>query len=87
MIDGSMQGRIDRFVRGEEIALSSARELVSVLVEALNEAGDRLTSSQMSLRDQFASAALVHAMTSEDGEQAARDAYRIADAMLKVRGS
>lgn len=86
-MNASVQSRVEKFIRGEEIALSSARELASILVEALNEAGDRLSASQIALRDQFASAALVHAMTTEDGDQAARDAYRIADAMLKVRNN
>lgn len=81
MIDNALHEKVTSFIRGEkELSTATVRELMQ---QVYGEA----VKSTMSMRDQFACAALVHAMTSEDGEQAARDAYKIADCMLKVRGT
>lgn len=84
-LDQATRKAAEDFCRGGELSLATTRALVLRLVQLCDEESAAKTGAGITLRDSFATAALIHAMTSEDGRKAAIDAYKLADQMLKIR--
>lgn len=86
MMDRITRQKIAAFLAGDEISLSSARALMDELKTSFDVQEGLAASRNMSVRDEFAKAAITGlAMINFDDQEVAVRAYRIADLALTER--